>query len=375
MSKKLTNEEIDRRLAGRNIKRLEDYPGSNIIPTLFQCLLSTCCYEWRIPTANVLGGNGCPKCGGTTKLTNENIDQRLYGRNIQRLDDRTNLVKDDISWWKCLVCDYEWRTSLGGLLNKRSGCPKCEGLAPLTNEDVDQRLTGRKIIRLEDYIDSNTPIKWQCSECAYIWKVAPDPVLNKKKTGCPRCNDHIPFTNEMVDQKLIGRSIKRISKCETSHVKMTWQCLICEHEWQATRDHVLNKWRGCPKCPTGKNEKLIGEILTQNQIKYVSQKQLKDIIFVDTPYIIDYYLPDQNVIIEYNGRQHYEPVCFGGITIKRAQHNFENQKIRDARVQQLCLDHNIQLVWIDGRKYEMAKLKKYIEGEIVLMLMVLPLTY
>ena len=56
---------------------------------------------------------------------------------------------------------------------------------------------------------------------------------------------------------------------------------------------------------------------------------------------IDFYLPEHNTFIEYNGIQHYEPeMAFGG-TFK-----FEQQQARDEYVRQYCKDNDIKLIEI-----------------------------
>lgn len=54
---------------------------------------------------------------------------------------------------------------------------------------------------------------------------------------------------------------------------------------------------------------------------------------------VDFYIPDLNTIIEYNGIQHYVPIeHFGG---KLA---FNSQKKRDDYLRQYCLKNKIRLI-------------------------------
>jgi very-short-patch-repair endonuclease len=80
---------------------------------------------------------------------------------------------------------------------------------------------------------------------------------------------------------------------------------------------------------------------------------------------VDFYVKDKNIIIEYNGDQHYEPVCFGGISVKESKQNFIKQQERDKYIEQFCINNSIKLIWIDGRKYKDNKLKKYLIEEII----------
>ena len=56
---------------------------------------------------------------------------------------------------------------------------------------------------------------------------------------------------------------------------------------------------------------------------------------------VDFYLPDYNTFIEYNGKQHYVPIkYFGGIV------QFDQQQERDSYIKNYCESKNIKLLEI-----------------------------
>jgi very-short-patch-repair endonuclease len=58
---------------------------------------------------------------------------------------------------------------------------------------------------------------------------------------------------------------------------------------------------------------LVRVILEQHNIRFVEQKTFADLTHKNK-LRCDFYLPDYNTVIEYNGLQHYEPISiFGGI--------------------------------------------------------------
>lgn len=72
-------------------------------------------------------------------------------------------------------------------------------------------------------------------------------------------------------------------------------------------------------------------------IKYEQQKRLENI--KKAPY--DFYLPDFNLLIEFQGRQHYESVkVFGG------EKQFANQQEIDKRKKQIAHEAGIELLEI-----------------------------
>jgi len=59
--------------------------------------------------------------------------------------------------------------------------------------------------------------------------------------------------------------------------------------------------------------KRIRNILKDNNIEYISQKKFDNCKYF-RPLPFDFYLPNYNICIEFNGIQHHEPISFfGGI--------------------------------------------------------------
>lgn len=65
-------------------------------------------------------------------------------------------------------------------------------------------------------------------------------------------------------------------------------------------------------------------------------------------YYPDFYLKikDKQVIIEYNGAQHYKPVRFVGMNEKDPFLTFKKQKIRDKQLRDYCKINDILLLEI-----------------------------
>lgn len=63
-------------------------------------------------------------------------------------------------------------------------------------------------------------------------------------------------------------------------------------------------------------------------------------------YRYDFYLPDYNLIIEYDGEQHYMPVNFGQNDIKRMEEKLKITQEHDKIKNEYCEKHNINLLRI-----------------------------
>jgi hypothetical protein len=67
--------------------------------------------------------------------------------------------------------------------------------------------------------------------------------------------------------------------------------------------------------------------------------------------LFDFYLPYFNTCIEFNGRQHYEPVKYWG-----GMENFKKQQKRDYIKKEYCENKNITLIIINDVKEIKTKL-------------------
>ena len=93
-----------------------------------------------------------------------------------------------------------------------------------------------------------------------------------------------------------------------------------------------------------KGEILVANWLTDNNIKFTQEYIVKFPFLVKKkPFVfIDFYLPDHNTFIEYNGKQHYEYVQY----FHKTSYDFTRQQIRDNVVRSYCEQNNIKLIEI-----------------------------
>jgi len=89
---------------------------------------------------------------------------------------------------------------------------------------------------------------------------------------------------------------------------------------------------------------MVEKFLIENNIKYSSQKKFDDLKHKEHLYF-DFFLPDHNCCIEFNGIQHYfEVEIFGG------KDTLIETQIRDKLKENYCLKNNINLIIIKQDK-------------------------
>lgn len=115
-----------------------------------------------------------------------------------------------------------------------------------------------------------------------------------------------------------------------------------------------------------KNEARVFNILKLNNIIFHHNYNVSKINKLEkNRFRIDFYIPEKNIILEYDGPQHFNPVKFGDMSWEDAKEKFQNQQIRDKYIKEFCNKENIKLINIDGRKYVGVKLEKYIKDNII----------
>ncbi len=100
--------------------------------------------------------------------------------------------------------------------------------------------------------------------------------------------------------------------------------------------------RGCSKCKQSKGENMVGKILDDKKIKNLTQHKFDDCINPKTnrKLLFDFYLPELNICVEYDGEQHY-------IVNNYFNHDkLEMRQKRDQIKNEYCLDNNIRLIRI-----------------------------
>jgi hypothetical protein len=128
-----------------------------------------------------------------------------------------------------------------------------------------------------------------------------------------------------------------------------WLCSKCGHDWEAPPQWRTIGGNNCPKCSFSYGEDAIYSILSswgmQESKDFICQKKFPDC--KDKGSLrFDFYLDKYKLSIEFHGRQHYEPVDFGGKGVEWAEKELIELQRRDSIKQQYCYDHNINLLII-----------------------------
>ena len=128
------------------------------------------------------------------------------------------------------------------------------------------------------------------------------------------------------------------------HKYLKCKCIIDGYVWTIREDH-LNSGHGCPICRNSIGEKRIKKYLIERGIEFIPQYSFSDCKYKKA-LVFDFYLPELNVCVEYDGIQHFQPVDFAGKGKEWAKKQFEESKLRDEIKNSYCKSHNIKILRI-----------------------------
>lgn len=191
----------------------------------------------------------------------------------------------------------------------------------------------------------------RCNNCGNIFYRTPSTWIKK---DCPFCGANKKIIDKNIYQsqldEIFGKDeLKIIDEIPKSH-QMTVQhkCGFIH----TTSFRAILQSRVCPICEKTASigERKILSFLDKNHIKYEYQKRVEN-----TRLHFDFYLEDYNLVIEFNGKQHYEPIeIFGGEKRFLQQQTYDNEK------EKYCKNNNISLLII--RYDEINNLEKILSN-------------
>ena len=364
--RKKTHEEYVQELATKNpnVKVIEKYLG-NKVPILHKCNAHR--IEWTISPDNALKGKGCPKCKIEKYSKSRTKTHKEYVDEVKRINPDIEVVEKYVKartlmLHYCKKHDVEWMARPYNIL-LGMGCPKCKSEKITTSQTKGHHQYIREVVAknpdvevIEEYININTPILHRCKIHNIKWKVRPYDILRGQ--GCSQCGiektrnvstkNHKQYVDEL---RLKNNNIEVVGEYINAKTPILHKCLICKNEWEVVPDSVL-RGTGCPRCKTSVGEKKISQWLKENDINYTPQYK-----FVDCKDIralpFDFYLPDYNICIEYDGKQHFEPVdYFGG------ENEFQIVKLHDEIKTRYCKNNDINLLRISYQQNIEEELNK-----------------
>ena len=248
-----------------------------------------------------------------------------------------------------------------------NGCPKCGGSINLDTETFINRSKEKhgdkydysKVV----YKNGQTPVT---IICPIHGEFKQKPHKHMVGQGCSECGKGINKydTNKFIELSKEKHGDKYSYEKTNYTGSLDYVTVTCPKHGDFSQIAIEHRrGSGCPRCLESKGEALIGKLLHSMEIQFVRQKKFEDckglnkVICRRLPF--DFYLPKYNTIIEYDGKQHYEPIdIFGG------DEGYERIKLYDEIKNKYCEDNGIKMIRIP---YNMKddSIKEYLQNELI----------
>ena len=298
--------------------------------TKIKHICSKCGYVYEQNPTHHLEGHGCPRCavktiskklkGVNKKTTQEYVkDCKQLGIDLP-IESYVN-TKVKIKH-KCNKCGNIYLQTPDSHLRGR-GCPKC-GIKNITKTHETYVQECKKLgydLPIERYKGTGKCIKHKCSR-GHIYIQRPNNHLQGQ--GCPICKQSRKTTQSYIeDCKRLGYDLP-IEEYVNVNTNIKHKCKQGHTYSQRPSHHLYGI--GCPICSQSHGEKFIQNYLDKHNIPYEPQKKFKDL--KDKTYLsYDFYLSKQNILIEYQGKQHFIAMdFFGGTKCFKVQQNHDKVK-------------------------------------------------
>ena len=189
---------------------------------------------------------------------------------------------------------------------------------------------------------NNFSMGYRCGSCQRSASIGK--ALAARKRGFD-----IHWAKKLVEEHGNGEYALIIEEYKNVHTKVTFLHLSCGAKYEGT----INKFkygRRCPFC----NRESRGEILTEKVLRDLDAKYEKQKTFAGLkrirPLKFDFWLPEYNTAIEYDGRQHTDGIF----------HTAE-VKLNDEIKNRFCQENGITLIRIPSRCQTAKAILKFLE--------------
>lgn len=244
-----------------------------------------------------------------------------------------------------------------------SGCPTCGQLNRAKSKTLsrDEFLTRAKIKHGDiydysgtEYIHGKEKIEIRCLEHGLFSQYAADHLNGH---GCREC--HLK-SRRSDTESFIRRSVeihgKKYDYTDTIYFNkrgdVKIRCLKHGEFKQRAGSHL--RGYGCPRCNESKGEVTIASILTEWGINFIREYRISEALF-----FYDFFLPDQNILIEFHGLQHYKPIeHFGG------EVTFQGVVKRDKEKEELASSLDIPLIKLNFKHLENGTIRQSLIHEL-----------
>ena len=231
----------------------------------------------------------------------------------------------------------------------------------------------------ETYRTIESKIQIICPEHGPWWSRGTDHVGTLSDTGrkytaagCPKCANAAKAIGRRLtfdefleraeqyhgkgkyDYSIVKQEFEEAERLGKTLSEVTIICNECGNIFKQDKRMHCTEGTGCPFCDASSMEKLLKDFLNEIGVKFIYNKSFRWLRHKNL-LKIDFYLPEYNIAIEYNGKQHYQ--IWEGQNDKE---ELDNIRLRDFKKKRVLERNNIEVI-----KYSFKESWKSIKDNII----------
>lgn len=273
--------------------------------------------------------------------------------NIIFLSRNKNNTKKAI--FKCPFCKEPFEAYICNVKTgktKSCGCATSEMISSKLKKDVTNHRFSHLTALYDTQKIQNGHSVWHCKcDCGNETDVPLSNLESGNTTTCGKTKECI-YAKQKASQSaldLVGKRFGKllvIKELYRKNNKVYWECQCdcgTKHVVRTTKSLQNSNFASCG-CEHSVGEAAISHLLDKKHIRYYREVTISGCINPETGYSLrfDFYVPDYDCYIEYNGKQHY--VCTNaGWNDKQ---HFEDTILRDKIKYNFCKQNDIRLEYI-----------------------------
>lgn len=308
----------------------------NPVTTMIECKCNKCGSIFSESLEKIYHADClCPYCSLEKKISNSLDISSAVGQNWEQVryllvcSKGISLISKKGSRLHCMCDTCNTIFYIDDFMKrKRIVCPACS---------KKQKAEAKVNRVLKETSSEYTSIKRKCD---YISQC-----IRRRKELCGDCKiKKEPYYRkdefkEMAESS--NPSVLLIDDYVNVETNLRFQCRKCGEIFVGKPRALLAGKCFCKKCNMSKGEKIISSFLETHNIKYESEKSFencRDIRLLR----FDFFLPDYNICVEYDGKQHYEPVEW----FNQTEETYKSLKRRDKIKNDYCRENGYSLIRI-----------------------------
>ena len=278
--------------------------------------------------------------GGKPKCTINQVEQIAKDNGYELLE--TEYINNNTPMKMKRQYGHEFKISFQNL-KKGRGCSYCYKYKKLTHDEVYKKCSQKGFKLLTEYKKANSKITVLCSS-GHDWETTWAKIQSGRT--CPYCSKKMIHRKDVI-KEFECENYKILTEI-TPNIRFSNARLLVRCPQGHTYETTYNVWKSGCRCPhhnRSLGEERVSEVLSKMKLEYIAQYTFEECRDINRlPF--DFYIPQYNLCIEYDGRGHYEPIDWANRGEEWAKEQLAWVQKHDEIKSVFCLENDIRLLRI-----------------------------